>query len=80
MPTIRPMADLCDTVNISELCCQKNEPVFITKNHTGHLVVMSMDTRDKQMGLLEIYRKLGAAERQVEEAYPFWMEMMYLSG
>lgn len=53
-----------------ELCYQKNEPVFITKNGTGHLVVMSMDTYDKQMGLLEIYRKLGAAERQIEEGVP----------
>ena len=70
MPTIRPMADLRDTGKISELCYQKNEPVFITKNGSGHLVVMSMDTYDKQMGLLDIYRKLGAAERQIEEGVP----------
>lgn len=70
MPTIRPMADLRDTGKISELCYQNNEPVFITKNGKGHLVVMSMDTYDKQMGLLDIYRKLGAAERQVEEGVP----------
>lgn len=70
MPTIRPMADLRDTGKISELCYQKNEPVFITKNGSGHLVVMSMDTYDKQIGLLEVYRKLGAAEKQVEEGVP----------
>lgn len=67
MPIIRPMADLRDTGKISELCYQKNEPVFITKNGSGHLVVMSMDTYDKQLGLLDIYRKLGAAEKQVED-------------
>lgn len=44
MPTIRPMADLRDTGKISELCYQKNEPAFITKNGSGHLVVMNMDT------------------------------------
>ena len=55
MPTIRPMADLRDTGKISELCYQKNEPVFITKNGSGHLVVMSMDTYEKQIGLLDIF-------------------------
>lgn len=70
MPTIRPIADLRDTGKISELCYQKNEPVFITKNGSGHLVVMSMDTYDQQMGLLDIYRKLGAAEKQVAEGVP----------
>lgn len=70
MPTIRPMADLRDTGKISELCYQKNEPVFITKNGSGHLVVMSMDTYDKQMGLLNIYRKLNEAERQIESGIP----------
>ncbi len=70
MPTIRPIADLRDTGKISELCYQKNEPVFITKKGTGHLVVMSMDTYDQQMGLLDIYRKLGAAEKQLTEGVP----------
>lgn len=70
MPTIRPMADLRDTGKISELCYQKNEPVFITKNGSGHLVVMSMDTYEKQMGLLDVYRKLGAAEKQLESDTP----------
>ncbi len=70
MPIIRPMTDLRDTGKISELCYQNNEPVFITKNGSGHLVVMSMDTYEKQMGLLDLYRKLGAAERQIEEGVP----------
>ncbi len=70
MPIIRPMADLRDTGKISELCYQKNEPVFITKNGSGHLVVMSMETYDKQLGLLDIYRRLGAAEKQLEQGVP----------
>lgn len=31
---------------------------------------MSMDTYDKQMGLLDVYRKLGAAEKQLEDGVP----------
>lgn len=70
MPIIRPMSDLRDTGKISELCYKNHEPVFITKNGSGHLVVMSMDTYEKQMGLLDVYRKLGAAEKQVEQGIP----------
>ncbi len=70
MPMIRPIADLRDTNGISELCYSKQEPVFITKNGTGHLVVMSMETYDRQMGLLDIYRKLGAAEEQISSGAP----------
>ena len=70
MPIIRPISDLRDTGKISELCYKNHEPVFITKNGSGHLVVMSMDTYEKQMGLLDVYRKLGAAEKQVEQGIP----------
>jgi len=31
---------------------------------------MSMDTYDAQLGLLEVYRKLGAAEKQLEDGVP----------
>ena len=70
MPPIRHMPDLRDTGKISALCYQKNEPVFITKNGSGHLVVMSMDTYEKQLGILDVYRKLGAAEKQLEDGVP----------
>ena len=42
----------------------------ITKNGSGHLVVMSMDTYEKQLGILDVYRKLGAAEKQLEDGVP----------
>ncbi len=70
MPIIRPMSDLRDAGKIAELCYQKDEPVFITKNGSGHLVVMSMETYDRQFGLLDVYRKLGAAEKQLEDGVP----------
>lgn len=44
MPQIRPITDLRNTTEISELCHAKNEPIFITKNGYGDLVVMSMET------------------------------------
>ena len=46
MPEIRPITDLRNTTEISELCHAKKEPIFITKNGYGDLVIMSMETYD----------------------------------
>lgn len=54
MPQIRPMTDLRNTNEISELCHAKNEPIFITKNGYGDLVVMSIEAYDKLIGNNEI--------------------------
>ena len=70
MPIIRPITDLRDTTEISELCHSAQEPVFITKNGHGDLVVMSMATYERQMALLEVYQKLGEAEELAESGVP----------
>lgn len=44
MPQIRPITDLRNTNEISELCHVRREPIFITKNGYGDLVIMSMET------------------------------------
>lgn len=43
MPQIRPITDLRNTNEISEICHSRQEPVFITKNGYGDLVVMSIE-------------------------------------
>jgi len=56
VPTIRPSADLRNNYNaISELCHEYSEPVFITKNGTGDLAVMSIETYELLTGKLELY-------------------------
>jgi len=66
MPQIRPIKDLRNTTEISELCHQLKEPVFITKNGYGDLVLMSMETYEKKMAQLELDQKLGEAEMQLK--------------
>jgi len=66
MPLIRPIKDLRNTTEISELCHQNQEPIFITKNGYGDLVVMSMETYEKTMAKLDLYQKLAEAEAQVK--------------
>ena len=52
---------------ISDICHQSGEPVFITKNGYGDLVVMSIETYERQMARAEIYDKLTVAEEQIAE-------------
>ena len=44
MPQIRPITDLRNTNEISDACHAVREPIFITKNGYGDLVVMSIET------------------------------------
>ncbi len=67
MPQIRPITDLRNTNEISEICHKQNEPIFITKNGYGDLVIMSIETYEKQLALLDVYKKLGEAEKQISE-------------
>lgn len=67
MPEIRPITDLRNTNEISELCHKKQEPIFITKNGYGDLVVMSMKTYERQMALIDVYQKLAEAEKQIAD-------------
>lgn len=65
MPQIRPITDLRNTNEISEICHKSKEPIFITKNGYGDLVVMSMETYERQMALVEVYKKLSEAEAEL---------------
>lgn len=56
MPAIRPSSDLRNGYNeISEFCHKYNEPVYITKNGTGDLAVMSIETYERLVGRFELY-------------------------
>ena len=63
MPLIRPISDLRNrATEISDLCHSEDQPVFITKNGKGDLVVMSQAHYERLRSLLELYQKLGEAE------------------
>ena len=54
MPAIIPIRDLRDTSRVSTLCHETNEPIFITKNGYGDMVLMSMDVYENQFSRLAI--------------------------
>ncbi|MCL2337310.1 MAG: type II toxin-antitoxin system Phd/YefM family antitoxin [Firmicutes bacterium] len=66
MPSIRPISDLRNNANeISEYCRKEREPVYITKNGVGDMVVMSIEDYERQQMLLSLYGKLAEAEAEV---------------
>lgn len=63
MPIIRPISDLRNNfTEISELCHRAGQPVFITKNGKGDLVVMSIAKYEQMEARLDLYQKLGVAQ------------------
>ena len=62
MPQIIPIKDLKKTSEISEMCHNTNEPVFITKNGYGDMVIMSMEVYEETMKKLDIYRNIETSE------------------
>jgi PHD/YefM family antitoxin component YafN of YafNO toxin-antitoxin module len=56
MAMIRPGSELGDRYNeISEFCHTYNEPVFLTKNGAGDLVVLSNAEYERLSGKYELY-------------------------
>ena len=66
MPQIRPITDLRNTTEISDLCHARREPVFITKNGYGDLVVMSIETYEAMMETAAVDAAITEAEAEFE--------------
>ncbi len=68
MPIIRSSTDLRNNYNeISTLCHEIEEPVFITKNGKGDLTVMSVEMYEMLSGRLELYRLLDEGRTATKE-------------
>lgn len=67
MPQIIPIRDLKNTSKISQKCHTSNEPIFITKNGYGDMVIMSMKIYEEKMFMLDVYNKHAEAEKQLAE-------------
>ena len=67
MNMIRPVSDLRNNfADISKTVHEKAQPVFLTKNGYGDMVVMSMEAYENLQFESEVYCKLQEAEREAE--------------
>ena len=64
MPQIRPITDLRNTTEISELCNANREPLFITKNGYGDLVVMSIEMYEEMIETARTDMAISEAEKE----------------
>ena len=67
MPQIIPIKELKNTADISELCHCTDEPIYITKNGYGDMVIMSMENYERMLRRLKVYEDILASEKQIEE-------------
>lgn len=65
MPQIIPIKELRNTNEISERCHAKQEPIFVTKNGYGDLVVMSIEMYDKLVSTIQIDKAIEESENEI---------------
>lgn len=65
MPRIIPIKELKDTAKISEMCHENEDPIYVTKNGYGDMVLMSIESYEALHRLNQIYRELEISEEDV---------------
>lgn len=67
MSQIRPVSDLRNHfAEISKIVHETSEPIFLTKNGYGDMVVMSIEAYERKLFESEIYLKLKEAELEAK--------------
>ncbi|MGN0353707.1 MAG: type II toxin-antitoxin system Phd/YefM family antitoxin [Muricoprocola sp.] len=67
MPQIIPIKDLKNTSEISEMCHRSDEPIYVTKNGYGDMVIMSMESFENIMKQIKMYEDIEVSEKQIRE-------------
>ena len=67
MPKIIPIKELKNTAEISEMCHRIDEPIYITKNGYGDMVIMSMESFELVMERIKMYEDVEISENQIRD-------------
>lgn len=67
MPNIRPSADIRNNYpELSRLCKETGQPVYITVNGKGDSALISIDALDELYARISLYEKLSVGIRDLE--------------
>ena len=78
MPLIKPIEDLRNTDEISDLAHKEQQPIFITKNGYSDLVIISAELYDKMSMDERIDQAIYSSEKEVSEgALPIRAEVFF---
>ncbi|MBR4144031.1 MAG: type II toxin-antitoxin system Phd/YefM family antitoxin [Lachnospiraceae bacterium] len=69
MAKIIPIRELKNTSNVSELCHNSDEPIYITKNGYGDMVLMSMDLYNSMQKRWSMYTDIVTSEEQIKTGH-----------
>lgn len=67
MPHIIPIKELKNTATISKLVEESDEPIFVTKNGYGSMVMMSMDVYEKAFARQHAIDLINESIREFEQ-------------
>ena len=69
MPQIIPIKELRNTTEISRLCHESDEPIFVTRNGYGNMVLMSMETYERSIARAELLSKIAEGEEDMRKGH-----------
>ena len=65
MPIIKSISSLRNrTREIASICHEQDEPIYLTTNGEGDLVVMSISHYERLKAQVDLFEKLGVAQLQ----------------
>ncbi len=65
MPIIKSISSLRNrTRDIATICHDQDEPVYLTTNGEGDLVIMSIEHYERLKAQVDLFQKLGVAQTQ----------------
>lgn len=78
MPIIRPSSDLRNNYNeISTLCHETQKPVYITKNGSGDLAVLSIELYEFLIDKYELYKELEKGVNSIKKGEVYSAEEVF---
>ena len=70
MPTIRPSADVRNNFpELSRLCKETGEPVYITVNGKGEMALIDINILDELYARLDLYEKINLGIADIKEGH-----------
>jgi len=70
MPKIIPIRELKNTASISKYVEESNEPVFITKNGYGSMVIMSIDVYENEIAKRQMIEFINDSLKDIDRSNP----------
>ncbi len=77
MPNIKPISYLRNTKEVLKLCDKSSEAIYLTKNGYKAITVVNSEKYDRDMLLLDFYKKMFEASQDKLEGKVFTAEEVF---